>query len=180
MLNVAHKKTHWPKWLKITLLVSSAVCLLAGLDLLNGWAVEYVRQALLMLRVLPAGDLAHMPNYSPLFISQSIDLTSYALVRSIAEGLAVLIILGAIVVTLRQGWNRHTLLVSAAFALVAALLIYVFTFTQISSALSRPADSPVQWNPTDEEHSNAGPPRGGALAMVPAGLHEESRSPWVE
>ncbi len=180
MLNVANKKTHWPKWLKFTFLLSSCLFLLAGLDILNGWAAEYERQVLLMLRTLPPGDLAHTPLSPPFFISQSMDLASYALVRSIAEGLAVLIIVGAIVATLQQGWNRHTLLLSAVYALVAALLIYVFTFTQIPGALSRPADTPIQWNPRNEEQSNVRPQHAGAYAMTLARLQEENSAQRVD
>ena len=152
MLNVDKKAAGWPKALKITVIASGCVFLLAGLYLLNGWAMAYERHVILVLREpRPRGDYTPLPPAPPAFVTSSMDLASNASVRSLAEGLPVLIILGAMVAILRGGRNLRTLLQAAAYGLAALLLVYIFTFTQISGALAHPADATVPWDPSTQQ-----------------------------
>jgi hypothetical protein len=167
MLNVDHKAAGWPKALKITFIASGCAFLLAGLYLLNGWAMRYERHVILVLREpRPRGDYTPLPPAPPAFVSGSMDLASNVWARSLGEGLPVLIIMGAIVATLRGGLNLRTLLRATAYGLVALLLIYTFTFTQISGAWDRPADATVPWDPSTQEQISSSDPRGDQRQSV--------------
>ena len=167
MLNVENKAAGWPGSLKIAFIASGCVLLLAGLYLLNGWAMGYERHVILVLREpRPRGDYTPLPPAPPAFVTGSMDLASNAWARSLGEGLPLLVILGAIVSTLRQGPNRRALLRAAAYGVVALLLVYIFTFTQISGALARPADTTTPWDPSTQEQISSNDPRGDQAQVL--------------